>query len=67
MKHTLLLVLAMIAIMVTAIVIWDWSFQLARITHVDYRVIDAVSFFIFGTAIIPSSILAAPKEEEDEA
>ena len=69
MKHKVKLLLAMVAIMLTASMIWNSSYELARITHIDYKVFDFVALFIFGMAIVPSVIIASDNSyvEEDEA
>ena len=65
MKSKVKLLLAMVAIMLTASMIWNSSYELARITHIDYKVFDFVAFFIFGLAMVPSVIIAAKEKGEE--
>ena len=65
MKSKVKLLLAMVAIMLTASLIWNSSYELARITHIDYKVFDFVSLFIFGMAIVPSVFIAARQKGEE--
>ena len=65
MKSKVKLLLAMFAIMLTASIIWNEAYQLARLTHIDYKVFDFVAFFIFGLGIIPSVFIAARQKGEE--
>lgn len=68
MKSKVKLLLAMFAIMLTASIIWNEAYQLARLTHIDYidyKVFDFVAFFIFGLAMVPSVIIAAKEKGEE--
>lgn len=65
MKRKIFLVMAMFAIITLAFCVWNWSFQLERITHVDHCIIDVFSGFILSLGFIPSGMLS--EKEEDEA
>ena len=43
MKHKLIYVMAMLAILICAILIWNYSFQIARTIHCDSALVDVVS------------------------
>ena len=64
MKRKLILVMALFAILTVAFCVWNWSFQLGRILHVDYRIIDDFAGGILSIGFFPSGLLAEKKEDE---
>lgn len=64
MKRKLFLVMALFAIITLAFCVWNWSFQLGRILHVDYRIIDVFAGGILSIGFFPSGLLAEKKEDE---
>ena len=63
MKHKIILVMALFAIIATAFCIWNWSFQLERIIHIDHAIIDAFSGIVLCMGFVPSGLLAEKKED----
>ena len=63
MKHKIILVMALFAIILTAFCIWNWSFQLERIIHIDHAIIDAFSGIVLCMGFVPSGLLAEKKED----
>lgn len=62
MKHKIILVMALFAIILVAFLIWNYSFQLERIMHVDHAIIDAFSAIVLCMGFVPSGMLAEKKE-----
>ena len=63
MKHKIILVMALFAIILAAFCIWNYSFQLERIMHVDHSIIDAFSAIVLCMGFVPSGLLAEKKED----
>ena len=63
MKHKIILVMALFAIILVAFLIWNYSFQLERIMHVDHAIIDAFSAIVLCMGFVPSGMLAEKKED----
>lgn len=64
MKHTILLTMAMAAIIIVALFIWNSSYEIARFLHVDYHAIDVCAVCIGMFSLAPSRALIQKKEQE---
>lgn len=64
MKHKLIYVMAMLAILICAILIWDYSFQIARAIHCDSALVDVVSAVVSAAAFYPAGKVVEKKNEE---
>ncbi|MBQ6762357.1 MAG: hypothetical protein IJP49_06355 [Bacteroidales bacterium] len=63
MKHKLIYIMAMLAILICAILIWDYSFQIARAIHCDSALVDVVSAAILTAAFYPAGKVVEKKED----
>ena len=63
MKRKLILAMALLAIIVAAFCIWNWSFQLERIMHIDHAIIDTFSVVVLSMGFVPSGMLTEKRED----
>ena len=63
MKHKLIYIMAMLAILICAILIWNYSFQIARTIHCDSALVDVVSAAILAAAFYPAGKVTEKKED----
>ena len=65
MKHKFLYIVAMLAILIIAIAIWNNAFQIARVLHWDSAIIDVVAGMVSAGAFYPAGKVT--EKEEDYA
>ena len=63
MKHKILLAMAIVAIITVSVLIWNSSFEIAKLLHVDYHAIDVCALFIGTISLAPSRALTQRIEE----
>ena len=60
-----MLLLAMFVIIMLAIIVWNWSYQIAQHLHVSHNLVDAFSVLILWTSFVSASALTQ-KEYDNE-
>ena len=65
MKHKFLYIVAMFAILIIALAIWNNAFQIARVLHCDSAIIDVFAGMISAGAFYPAGKVT--EKEEDYA
>lgn len=63
MKRKIIYVVAMFAIPICAILIWNYSFQIARAIHCDSALVDVASAAIMAAAFYPAGKVSEKKED----
>lgn len=63
MKHKFFYVVAMFAILILAILIWNYSFQISSAIHCDSALVDVASLAISAAAFYPAGKVAEKKED----
>lgn len=65
MKHKIAYVMAALVIIAAAALLWNSSYQVARIIGIDSNVVDVFCYLVLGSAFYP--VGKAVEKEEDYA
>ena len=65
MKHKIAYVMAALVIIAVAALLWNSSYQVARIIGIDSNVVDVFCYLVLGSAFYP--VGKAVEKEEDYA
>lgn len=63
MKHKIAYVMAALVIIAAAVLLWNSSYQVARIIGIDSNVVDVFCYLVLGSAFYP--VGKAVEKEED--
>ena len=63
MKHKIIYIVAMFAILIAALVVWNNAFQIARVLHCDSAIVDVFAGMITAAAFYPAGKVTEKEED----